>query len=97
MKITLNKAIELLEESSAVIWGDNFLCYAGIRDESEENPDVFLVLENEVEGELYKVEFSKKDNQTVSVQGSSMFLINTDKEKEQISVLGPMTLDNPIW
>jgi hypothetical protein len=94
-KITFEEAFHLLEESSAVIWGDGFLCYAGLRDEEQDDPDkdVFLKLSAEDSvGRIYESVFCRDNNKEVSVIGTSMFLTNDDGEEEQLTLLFPQDL-----
>jgi hypothetical protein len=92
--ITLKRAIKLLTNCSAVIWGDGFLCYPGIIDEDETNKDnVFLELRtSDSEALDEESNFVVKDNETVTVVGSSMFLVDTNGDGKQLTLLVPQKL-----
>jgi len=90
--LTFKEAYHALAKCSAVIWEDNLLCYPGlIDDEGEEN---FLhLLTSDEDGQEYEAYFSTKDNQEVKVAGSSMFLIDSEGDEVQLTLLETANLD----
>lgn len=96
--ITFKDAVHALNECSAVIWNDNFLCYPELIDDEEEENFLHLFTSDE-EGQDYEAFFPTKDNQEVKVDGSSMFLIDNEGDEVQLTLLVPAnlsggTLDN---
>ena len=88
--ISLKDAHTILENCSAVIWGDNFLSYPSISDletkANSANDFLYLKCEDE-EGNNFTASFLEKDNQNIQVAGGSMFLVADDGEEFQITIL----------
>jgi hypothetical protein len=94
--ITLEKAIELLENASAIIIDNDIspLIYPSIwKDDNAE----FLYLQWEYEFCEYSLKFNALDNKEVKVSGTSMFLVDTNAEDESdhthITLLTPIILE----
>lgn len=87
--ITFEKAIEILENCSAVIWGEHFLSYPDVNSEEQE---VYLKIDED--GVSYEVNFNKEKNESVSIQGGSLFLIDVLGEEVQLTVLVGQDLEN---
>ena len=90
--ITLKEAVDVLQNCSAVIWADNFLCYPSVNLVGEDNNEFLRLSVVDDEGLEYNAEFIEKANQSVKVEGSSMFLIDSEGDEVQISILVPVTL-----
>lgn len=89
--IPLKEAAELLEKSSAVIIDDDLLVYP-IHSSVINDPDNdFLTVIDDSTGDQQM--FVEQDNQTVEVVGNSMFLINNDGNRAQITILVPLNLE----
>jgi len=101
MIISFDKAYKILDNCSAVVWGEHFLTYPGLHDEESDTPETDLFLELETvdsEGLEYKASFFRGANQQVRVEGSSMFLVNDDGDEEQLTILEPakdLGIDKP--
>jgi hypothetical protein len=93
MKIKLNKAIELLKRSSAVlldgtasvpnVWGETTM-------------DFLQIGWTEEGGEEFCVTFNSEDNQEVEIVMSSMFLVDNQGEIKQIILLKPWGIESEI-
>ena len=94
--IKLSEAYKILENCAAVIFdlgGGACVSYPRLDDLAEgDNDNVFLELEQDVDGKVRQSEFTEGDNLTVEVVGSSMFLKDTRGENIQVSVLLPAQL-----
>jgi hypothetical protein len=97
MKIPLQKAYQILEDSSAFIINDHALVYAGFDDLTGEEDNEFLYFSWDEEGLGYSLKFREGDNQEVEIVGSSMFLYDTDangkEDHTQITILVPKQLE----
>ena len=90
--ITLKKAHEILENASAVIWC-NGVCYPSVCDFKDVDENIFLILKIFDGDDYYFAEFTEGYNQEVKVVGSSMFLIDSNKQEVQVSILVPENLE----
>jgi hypothetical protein len=91
-KITLKKAVELLNECSGVIINDNTFVFPSVDEVKNEPDNEFLRLGWEEDGQVFRLTFTEEDNQEVSICGTSMFLIDSDAEdgeETQIMLLQP--------
>lgn len=86
--ITLEEAVQILSQCSAVVI-DNIVTYpCCYPDES-----MFLELSWEDDHNSYGVTFHDADNQTITISGSSMFLIDSEGDENQITILCPQNLE----
>jgi hypothetical protein len=96
--IPLEEAYKILEDASAIIIDDGVLVYPVLSDleHSDENEFMYLTWRDEDELE-YCVKFAEGDNQEVVIEGSSMFLIDTDANSDtdatQITILTTKELE----
>ena len=95
--LTLAQAHRVLENCSAVIWGDQqFLTYPGTTDLTGDADNQFLYLSGTDDGgQDYAVMFEEGNNQSVKVVGSFMFLTDNEGEEVQLTILCPEILDAP--
>lgn len=88
--ISFETLCRILDDCSAVIWGDErLLTYPSYQyPEEEGGGNDFLYLEGD-DGEYHEFEafFYKKDNETVKVQGNSFILIDGNGEEVEICPL----------
>lgn len=85
MLITLNKALELLENCSGIVT-DQGITFPTLIDDDEEKE--FLEFEfTDDDGLIFEYKFYSQDNQNVELVGSSLFLIDSEKETVQITLL----------
>lgn len=90
--ITLQEAYNILEDCSAVIIDDNVLVYPSLDELSGDLKNEFLCLSWEEDGENFEVRFLEGQNQNVQVSGSSLFLIDSEGEDNQLTILEPKVL-----
>ena len=94
MKVLLEEAIELLQAASAVIVDDNAVVYPSVWTEGMgEDDNEFLYLEWDQGTHEYNAKFSEGPNREITVIGSSMFLIDTEGDERQITLLKPWDID----
>lgn len=95
--ITLKEAYSILEEASAVIIDDNALTYPSISEieENDDNEFFYLSWEDE-DGYIYDLVFREKDNKSIQISGSSMFLIDSEGEENQITILAPKNIERNV-
>lgn len=94
-KINLNQAHQILSNASAILIDDaDHAIFPAIAplEESDENEFLYLGWEND-DGLAYDVKFAEGENQEVKVSGSSMFLIDTEGDECQITILQPANLE----
>jgi len=91
-EITLKEAYQILEDCSAVTIDDNALVYPGLNELTGDPQEEFLSLNWEEEGEEYGVHFLEGQNQNCTVSGCSLFLIDSEGEENQITILVPKQL-----
>lgn len=92
--ITLKEAFEILENCSAIIIDDDVLIYPGLYEElTGEDDNEFMYLSWESEGMEYGIKFNEGLNKAVKVIGSFLFLIDTEGEERQITILEPKNLE----
>ncbi len=103
-KMKLKQAVEILQDASAVVWehssvsdyADHLVCYPSLRNLEGIDKNEFLILKAfDDDGRECSVEFTEGDNQEVKVVGSSMFLIDSNENEIQISILTPQVLEEP--
>ncbi len=92
MKISLEKAFDILENCSAVII-DNVVTYPRLSDLDGDPQSVFLCFDWNSEGLEYAVNFNEGQNKEVNVYGSFMFLIDEAGDEKQLTVLEPKNLE----
>lgn len=91
-QITLKDAYNILQDCSAVIIDDNVLVYPSLDEPSGDLRHEFLNLAWEQEGEDFEVRFLEGNNQEVQVSGSSLFLVDSDGQDAQLTILEPKKL-----
>ena len=92
MKISLEKAFDILENCSAVII-DSVVTYPRLSDLDGDTQSVFMCLHWEAEGLEYAVNFNEGQNKEVKVYGSFMFLIDEAGDEKQLTVLEHKNLE----
>ncbi len=90
--LKLDKVIELLSNASAVIVGDHAVVFPDVEGATGDDSFVFLKLAWESEGADYAIEFEEGTNREVTASGSSLFLVGTSGEEEQLSILMPCSI-----
>lgn len=96
--ITLENAYKILEDASAIIIDDGVLVYPALSDLEDSDENEFMYLEwRDEDGLEYYVKFAEGDNQEVVIEGSSMFLLDTDANSDtdttQITILTTKDLE----
>lgn len=91
--ITLKEAFQILEDASAVIIDDSTLVYPSLSELEDDDSNEFMYLSWDDEGLEYNVKFDEGDNQEVKISGSSIFLIDTEGEENQITILTTKELE----
>ena len=91
--ITLKEAFQILEDASAIIVDDSILVYPSLSELEDDELNEFMYLSWDDEGLEYNVKFNEGENQEVKVSGSSIFLIDTDGEENQITILTTKELE----
>lgn len=95
--ITLQQAFKILEDCSAIIidQGSHTVLYPGLTDLTGEDENEFLCLSwQDEEGQEYREAFLEGANRKVTIEKSSMFLIDgTNAEEFQLTVLMPQNLE----
>ena len=98
----LKQAVEILEKALAVVWEHSsvsdyagpLVCYPSLRNLEGIDKNEFLILKTfDDDGRECSVEFTEGDNQEVAVVGSSMFLIDSNENEVQISILVHQNLE----
>jgi len=96
-KLTLKNTINILKHSaSAIIIDDNLLCYPSVDDTgksfvidlADNAEDTFLIYFCEDDDDWVK--FNKEDNHSVSLKGSTITLIDSNKREHSITLLGKL-------
>lgn len=91
MKIKLEKAVEILENASAVIINDDVLIYPSVSVLTGDDENEFLFLSYEIASQEYYLKFTEGDNKEVEIINSSMFLLDSDADDKddftQITIL----------
>ena len=89
MKISLEKAIELLSKASAIVFDDNSLAFPLLKKGNlDEDQFVFLQLDaTDILGSKYYAFFRAGNNRKVVLADSCIFLTDTCGETFQISLL----------
>ena len=95
--MNLKKVYKILQNASAVVVSHDWdhVCHTDLYNLKDINENKFLILRvfNSSEDREFFAEFTEGDNQEVKVVGSSMFLIDSNKEEMQISILIPQNLE----
>lgn len=89
--IPLKRVSDILENCSAVIWGDQqFLSYPSVRslDGQDDNQFLFLLCEDE-EGQEFSVTFNEGSNREVKISGNTMVLVDDEGDEIDIQILNP--------
>ena len=86
--ISLAAAHKVLIDCAGVIW-DDFILYPSVDDLSPDGNDEFMRLRavND-EGEIFEASFVQNENERIYVDGSSMFLTDSEGEEVHLSILG---------
>ena len=99
-KMKLKKVYKILQNASAVVVSHDWdhVCHTDLYNLKDINENKFLILRvfNSSEDREFFAEFTEGDNQEVKVVGSSMFLIDSNKEEMQISILIPQNLEESL-
>jgi hypothetical protein len=95
MKIALQKAIELLSDSAGIVT-DKGITFPTLF-EVDEPVEPFLEFEfTDDDGFIFEYKFYVKENQEVELVGSSLFLIDSEKETIQITLLKNWQAENDL-
>lgn len=86
----LERAIELLENASAIIIDNDVLIYPRVNDDGED--DEFLILSWDTDGEEYTYNFLRKDNRVVNVKDNQLILIADEGTEFSLTLLEPQIL-----
>lgn len=93
MKITLEKAIDLLENADAVVINNDLLVYPSIDGINNDPENEFMFLSHsDPDGLIYSYKFKEGNNQEVNIVGHSMFLIDDEGDSIQLTLLQLMNL-----
>jgi len=95
MKITLQKAIDLIQASAAVIIKSDSaqpVIYAGIDDLMGENDNQFMNLYWKVGGCEYSMTFVEENNSEISIDGGIMKLEDDEGDLVELQLLFPVQL-----
>lgn len=94
MEISLEKAYDILRESSGVIIDDSVAVVPTFHDLKGEDWNDFMTIRYvDEDGQKYLYIFPEEGNNYVEVSGSSMFLSNSEGEEMQISILKPNDME----
>ena len=89
--IPLQRAFNILENCSAVIWDDqHFLSYPSVwpLDGQDDNQFLFLLCEDEG-GQEFSVTFNEGSNREVKISGNTMVLVDDEGDEIDIQILNP--------
>jgi hypothetical protein len=92
--LTLKETYEILSDASAIVIDDGALMYPSLADLEDSDDNEFLYLGWEEEGLEYSVKFREGENQTVKASGSSLFLIDSEGDEVQLSILTPLNIES---
>lgn len=92
-KITLKEAYAILENASAVIVDTGFVTYPSLYELTDSDENEFLFLKWDDEGLEFSVKFEEQSNQEVAISGYSMFLVDSDGDEMQLTILVPLNLE----
>ena len=92
--ITLEEAHQILDECSGVIIDNDVLVYPLLAEleHSDENEFLYLGWDDD-QGLSYSIKFAEGENLSVKVSGSSMFLVDTEGDECQLTILEPKQLE----
>jgi hypothetical protein len=90
--ITLKEACDILENCSGVIY-DGFITYPNLSPLEGSDENEFLYIAWGVGDLKYNVKFNEGENRNVAVVGSSMFLVDSEGEICDITILERTKLD----
>jgi hypothetical protein len=90
--ITHEQAYGLLANCSAIVWDNSFLSYPSLIEDDER----FLELSADTEDGTFEVAFEVAANQNVRINGSAMFLTDTDGDEQVLSLLSPANLEDEL-
>lgn len=91
-EISLKEAYDILQECSAVVIDDNVLVYPSLDEITGDLKNEFLSLAWQEDGEEFQVNFLEGQNQKVQVSGCSLFLVDSEGEDNQLTILEPKKL-----
>jgi hypothetical protein len=103
--ITLEEAHQILDECFAVVIDRDVLVYPRLSDLEHSNKNEFLYISRGASqliswGDEYRiyslshsVRFAEGENQSVKVSGNSMFLVDTNGDECQLTILEPKQLE----
>jgi hypothetical protein len=95
--ISLKTALTLIQDASGIIISDTpnplLPCYAELNG-NDENEFLYISWEDDI-GEEYSIKFTEGENGEVTISETSMFLIDTEGEEVQITLLVPQILETP--
>jgi hypothetical protein len=92
--ITLDEAISILQNSSAVII-DNVVTYPNLSfDYENDKPEERFLDLSWIDEDYnnFQINFYSQDNETVQIVDGSMFLIDEEGDECQLTILSPMKL-----
>ena len=92
-EITLQEAHSILEKASAVIINYDVLVYPALENLQDDLDNEFLYLSWYSEGSKSSTKFTEEGNQKVKIDGSDMFLIDTDGDLMRLSILVTQKID----
>lgn len=100
--IPLNKAFEILKQSSAVIVDGNALVYPSLDEITGDEKNEFLYISwtDQDDAVTYSMKFCEGMNQEVKIDRAEMYLYDTDSDNEhdnvQLTILNPKNLESLI-
>ena len=89
--ITTQEAYNLLSECAAIISDDYALMYPSLQDIEEDSE--FLILSWDDGDEEYRYDFYPRNNQTVNIEGSFMYLYDEIGTCIRLTLLAGMPLE----
>lgn len=92
-QLALKETFAILEDCEAIVVDDNILVYPSLTPLNGDADNIFMFLEWEAEGLGYEANFKDGSNRNAKVQGSSIYLNDTDGNENQITILMRKKLD----
>ena len=90
--ITLKAAFEVLENCSAVIIEDGIVSYPGLSDLEGKDENEFLYFSwTDEDGLEFNLKFREGENQMVEVWKSTMYLMDDEGDRVELTILVPIT------
>ena len=88
--ISLVDAHNALQNCNAVIWNDSMLCFPAVFDLPENGNEEFLSLRtDDDDGQTFETSFIQNENEIVRIDGSTMYLIDSNGDVVNIVLLTP--------